>query len=276
VAGWINDVLKWLHDAVIQLSPAGQVLIYLVLLLAFLAIGALLQSYFWLIPLLPGRGDNVKTLKHERDRLKADLSRRADLVNGLSLIARDLAYMCSRRSDPRITWHHLWDTVVTITCEVMQRRKDYACRACVFVRIGEELVPAVASGYSAEGKTKLRLPVEGSVAGQAWMAGEALYCEDILSDKRFCKNPKTTRQYRSVACTPVISQGHVVAILNVDAMPAKAFTSEARDNLATLARTAALVYSEGREQDLELLPIESVDQVAATGEGGSAPDVYNA
>jgi GAF domain-containing protein len=249
----VQWILQELSGVLRQLSPGIQAVVLLIAL-ALIIVGSF-NSAYWLLTMLGKRDRGLPKQARERiDQLADQVRVKDELAAAQYLLARDLAYLCSKRGNSDKVWYTLWTSLNRAVITVMQRKQSYHCRACVLVRDGADLVPAVSDGYSVEGQEKLRLPVEGTLAGLCWSTAELVKSDDVLVDKRFVKNPKATRAYRSVLCAPVVVDGRTVAVLNVDALPKTAFKEVETADLLKLRDMARLVYAEGMREGLGLVP----------------------
>lgn len=113
-------------------------------------------------------------------------------------------------------------------------------RASIFLVEGENLVIRP-QGNDSEIPVGITLPIGVGIVGSVAKDGQALNLEDVYQDSRF--NPsvdmKTGYRTRTMLCTPVISQGRVIAVLQMINKSNGLFDSTDMEMLQTLSSLAA-------------------------------------
>lgn len=98
-------------------------------------------------------------------------------------------------------------------------------------------------GYSIEGKEKLRLNINESVAGKVFTSGEYKYIEDVTKDKLFKPNPKSTKKYYSLLCVPIVVNGSTIAVLSIDGSEKACFNEDDINYFKMFANQIAVIFS---------------------------------
>lgn len=113
-------------------------------------------------------------------------------------------------------------------------------RASIFLVEGDNLVIRP-QGNDSEIPVGITIPIGAGIAGSVAKDGQALNLEDVYQDSRF--NPsvdmKTGYRTRTMLCTPVISQGRVIAVLQMINKSNGLFDSTDMEMLQTLSSLAA-------------------------------------
>lgn len=244
---------------------------FVVVVVAIVVLLAIITRF---LVLRSSRLKHLKAVVAENRVLRRDSELMTLVAQTSELVTRDLLYLATSRSaNPWRTWDHVWHTLVAMTGRVMSRSEDYRTRVILFARRGQEedLVPTISYNLSAEGEEKLSLPARDSLAGNSLMLGTLQYCDDTSKDLRYARHPKTRRRYLSVACAPVVQDGRVVAVLSVDAKPAKAFSELDRRHLEGVAGLAGHIALAGNDlfgwNVIDLIDPAGAHETAPTKEG---------
>ena len=105
--------------------------------------------------------------------------------------------------------------------------------------------------------SKLRLPVEGSIAGLVYTTRRSYRTGDVLQDPNWLKVEEDPQKYRSLMCAPVIASDQMLGVLSIDSTEAEAFTEEDELSLGIFARQVAVI-----------LTLVEQEEVAGSGEKG--------
>jgi putative methionine-R-sulfoxide reductase with GAF domain len=121
----------------------------------------------------------------------------------------------------------------------MTKDKGNSLRIAIFCSEGEYLKIAHGSGYSPDGIKKLRLSLSSSSAGYCYTSKEKYFTDDVTSDPRYKRHPKSSREYFSLMCVPIQYEEEVIGILNVDGLKRKSFDRDDLDHLSYFASALA-------------------------------------
>jgi GAF domain-containing protein len=107
---------------------------------------------------------------------------------------------------------------------VLGKRGSDLTRICILEPKEGSLMITESVGYSAEGVANLVLPIHDSVAGECFECRRSRYVPDRRKEKGYKENPRRKRDYLSIACFPIECSGYIFGVLNIDAIPEKAFS----------------------------------------------------
>ncbi|HKJ38368.1 MAG TPA: GAF domain-containing protein [Anaerolineales bacterium] len=178
----------------------------------------------------------------EGARLYSDLRRRA---NQLTLIA-DVSNSVSES----LNLHTLMENVAALIHE----RFGYPHAYLFTVHPNRRLISYVAgSGERKEGLSGYTLPLDADTGIVSWVArnGRSILARDVKKDKRFLPSPLPPQDTRSELCVPLLFDGEVVGILDIQSDKVNAFSDEdlltfeaVADNIAVAIHNADLYRSE--------------------------------
>jgi len=86
------------------------------------------------------------------------------------------------------------------------------------------------------------------IAGRVAITGVPYNCRDTRKDPQF--EPLGTRDIRSLLCVPIVSQGRVTYVLNVDSLQARFFTLENQHFLSAIAGRVAVAIEAQNLRDI--------------------------
>lgn len=121
---------------------------------------------------------------------------------------------------------------------ILTKQKGNSHRVAIFVLDDDSknLKIYEGLGFSPEGKSQLRLPINDSHAGYVFNTGKALNDGDITGQgKHFKPNPKSKKIYHSLMCTPIIFLDKVIGVLSLDGEEKNSFTKDDEDYLKYFA-----------------------------------------
>jgi GAF domain-containing protein len=100
------------------------------------------------------------------------------------------------------------------------------------------------AGFSSDSYAeRLRLPLEGSVAGLAYTRGKSYRTGDVLKDPNWLRVEDDPQKYRALLCAPVVAGDRVLGVLSVDSTQVDAFTEEDELGLGIFARQVAVIIT---------------------------------
>lgn len=97
------------------------------------------------------------------------------------------------------------------------------------------------AGYSPEGVEKLRLSLANSKAGYCYMSGEVYYNADITLDSSYKRNPKSSREYKSILCIPIKYNGKTIGVLNIDGLLSDSFDKDDIDYITYFSNSISSI-----------------------------------
>ncbi|WP_018261584.1 PAS domain S-box protein [Methylobacterium sp. WSM2598] len=120
--------------------------------------------------------------------------------------------------------------------------------AAVELREGDELALRSARGSLAE-HVGLRIPVQGSLAGDCLLSGEPVICTDALQDPRV--NPEAAERFRTRSCllVPVARAGGVLGVVRLHSGRPGAFTPADLEVVRLFAGTVVAGLAEAGEAE---------------------------
>jgi serine phosphatase RsbU (regulator of sigma subunit)/putative methionine-R-sulfoxide reductase with GAF domain len=178
----------------------------------------------------------------EGARLYSDLRRRA---NQLSFVAE-----VSDRVSSSLDLHTLMENVAAL----IQERFGYPHAYLFAVHPNRRIIAYVAgSGERKEGLSGFTLPLDADTGIVSWVAreGKPILARDVKKDDRYLPSPLPPENTCSELCVPLLYDGKVVGILDIQADKINAFTDDdlttfeaVADNIAIAIHNADLYRSE--------------------------------
>lgn len=178
----------------------------------------------------------------EGARLYSDLRKRA---NQLTLIAE-----VSKSVSASLDLHTLMENVASL----IHDRFGYPHAYLFTVHPNRRLIAYVAgSGERKEGLSGFSLPLDAEKGIVSWVAreGQSILARDVKKDGRYLPSPLPPEDTRSELCVPLLYDGEVVGILDIQSDKVNAFSSEdlitfeaVADNIAVAIHNADLYRSE--------------------------------
>jgi serine phosphatase RsbU (regulator of sigma subunit)/putative methionine-R-sulfoxide reductase with GAF domain len=178
----------------------------------------------------------------EGARLYSDLRRRA---NQLSFVAE-----VSKSVSSSLDLYTLMENVASLIHE----RFGYPHAYLFSVHSNRRLIPYIAgSGERKEGLVGFTLPLDAEKGIVSWVAreGRPILSQDVRKDDRYLPSPVLPEDTRSELCVPLLYDGKVVGILDIQSDKTNAFTDEdlltfeaVADNIAIAVHNADLYRSE--------------------------------
>lgn len=96
-------------------------------------------------------------------------------------------------------------------------------------------------GYSKKGKKELRLDIKNSTAGIAYITENHQYTPDIRKDENFTPHPKSTKEYYSLLCVPIMVREKVVGVLSIDGSEVDCFSKDDIDFVKFFSSQIAII-----------------------------------
>lgn len=120
--------------------------------------------------------------------------------------------------------------------------KDNVHRVAVFHKHNEsELKILYGHGYSPEGKEHLRLGLYDSKAGYSFIQQEVFHSGDLTQDSSYVRNPKSSKQYHSLLCVPIIYENESIGVLSIDGLNVNSFHKDDIDYITYMANGISII-----------------------------------
>lgn len=191
------------------------------------------------------KGRNAfKQLKIEFDRLNSDSKQKTNVIKFVSDFNREIARLILlieqeegndyKEQQFKRFYAVILQSLTTVLCSC---RED-CNRAIIFVPDSEmerNLRVYESTGLSSEATDSLRLPYDESFAGKVFISGESMMSGDVTKSPYFKSNPKSNKEYNSLACVPIMIKNEVRGVLTIDAIPQNAFNKDSLVYLTTYA-----------------------------------------
>ncbi|MHA6258372.1 GAF domain-containing protein [Sporosarcina sp. CAU 1771] len=117
-------------------------------------------------------------------------------------------------------------------------------RVAVFYKVDyNNLKILYGAGYSPEGVEKLRLSLTNSKAGYSYINGKEYYNPDITKDASYERNPKSSREYKSLLCIPIKYNSKTIGILNVDGLLSNSFDRDDIDYITYFSNSISSILN---------------------------------
>ncbi|WP_164670977.1 GAF domain-containing protein [Virgibacillus doumboii] len=129
---------------------------------------------------------------------------------------------------------------------LMTKEKGNIHRVAIFHKNDNNCLKILwGSGYSPEGKEKLELSLHDSKAGYCFINNKE-YCNgDITQDPSYKRNPKSSREYKSLLCVPISYGGETIGVFNIDGLKSNSFDKDDIDYINYFANSISpLLYRE--------------------------------
>lgn len=101
------------------------------------------------------------------------------------------------------------------------------------------------SGYSPNGVRSLELNLESSKAGYCYKQKEIYINNNLETDTTFKRNPKSSKNFESLLCVPILYNERVLGVLNIDGLLKDSFDKDDIDYITYFCNAfAPLLYQE--------------------------------
>lgn len=129
---------------------------------------------------------------------------------------------------------------------LITKQRDNTHRVAIFHQFDNESLKILhGSGYSPEGVEKLKLGLKNSKAGYCFINEEQYYNKDITNDSSYVRNPKSSKEYKSLLCVPITYNNKTIGVLNIDGLKSNSFDKDDIDYITYFANSISpLLYKE--------------------------------
>ncbi|MDR7521703.1 MAG: GAF domain-containing protein [Armatimonadota bacterium] len=148
-------------------------------------------------------------------------------------------YEAARATSGTLDLHTVLDSLIAVTCRAFGYETGTVC--LIDPDSGDLVVEAV-YGYP-EPVTGRRLPAGVGIVGWVARMGTPLVVDDVLSDARYVRRDERTRSELAV---PLIAEGKVLGVINVESTRLAAFGQRDLRLLTTLASYAVMAIQNAR------------------------------
>lgn len=136
----------------------------------------------------------------------------------------------------------IYNAILLALVSVLKLCQEDINRTIIFIPDGEvnpvELKVYKGLGISLEAHNNLRLAINRTIAGRAFVNSLPEVCGDVSNSPFFTVNPRSSAEYSSLICAPIIINGRTVGVLSVDATSKDAFN---RDSILYLEAFAGII-----------------------------------
>lgn len=192
--------------------------------------------------------DLKKALRESLEQFKViseDSKQKAQWLKLQNTIMREILYIkaCESRERDVAIQHALETTVLPNAISILTVGKENVVRGAVLIPEGESLKIFAGNGYSSEGKLNLRLSIDTTVAGTVFQSKKYIYEKDVTKSQTWAKNPKASKEYRSLVCLPILIKDECVGVLNFDGENIDCFNKDDIDAMMLLANNIAVMLA---------------------------------
>jgi putative methionine-R-sulfoxide reductase with GAF domain len=220
------------------------------LLISFILLGLLyLVAQIYRI-IFPSKYEKlIREYKKTNEQLSADSEHKSFIFTLLDQINREIPTLIklkennSAELDERAR-HIIHNMIVDQIPLALKSMKNIRHRCAVFIVDNSDyskLMIFEGCGYSLDGKEKLRLEINNSMAGEVFRTGKIKYSGDVSKEKSFKPHPKATKKYRSLLCVPVIVRDQVIGVLSLDGSEKDCFTQDDIDYVRIFSNLLAII-----------------------------------
>jgi putative methionine-R-sulfoxide reductase with GAF domain len=193
--------------------------------------------------------DYIQEYKQSLEQVSADSGQKSVILTLLDQVNKEIPKLVSYKDAgdiEKLTSHaeKIIDMVIEQIPLSLKSIKNINHRCAVFITDSKDtkkLRMYDGCGYSIEGKEKLRLELNNSIAGKAFISGELVYCKDVTKEPGFSPNPKATKKYMSLVCAPVKTGDNVLAALSVDGSESDCFNEDDLEYIQIFANQLAII-----------------------------------
>ena len=128
---------------------------------------------------------------------------------------------------------------------IITRERQNQLRIAVFYKVDEKLKILHGYGYSPGGLKNLEHSFTNSKAGYCYINKEIYICNDLDTDPTFKRNPKSSKEFNSLLCVPIIYNERILGVLNIDGLLKDSFDKDDIDYITYFCNAfAPLLYQE--------------------------------
>lgn len=254
----IKDVLDWLNgtksfqvfDELLsnQVRNISPVVLNVILMIIFTLVVAYFIARIWKVFKSPNM-KLIKKYKNHFDKTDADSKQKSFVLTLMDQVNKEIPKLVELRTNLKHEELNqragkIIDLVVERVRLFIRSASPDSHRCAVLILDSDDplnLKIYEGSGYSIEGKEKLRLNVQKSIAGKAFTTGEYQYIKDTKKDKDFIPNPKSSKDFRSLLCIPIKVNETVLAVFNIDGAQPDCFTKDDIGYVQIFANQIAII-----------------------------------
>lgn len=249
----MDSVLYFIKDIVNSVPYGKHTILALLIILIFIAI------YFTIIRFM--QGDNVTLLwemislqpnkvidelkkscdsyRSQFEEINQIAEQKNNILKHVYDVSTEITTLMNIRNRSTFTQrkNKLLDMILYFISSNLTKQKENFHRVAIFIpdKNSKHLRIYRAMGYSAEGVTKLRLPISNSFAGQVFRTGKPLNSGQVQKEKIYLKIPETKTEYKSLVCVPIIVNGECRGVLSMDGKQSNSFDLDDADYLRYFA-----------------------------------------
>ncbi|KAA0547417.1 GAF domain-containing protein [Bacillus sp. BGMRC 2118] len=173
---------------------------------------------------------------NEYDRLKSNVLK---LLNQTYLTLPSLECYKSNVVKLERNLNLFYDFFLPGIISTITKERDNQHRIAIFIKDSSTLKILRGNGYSLEGLKRLSLNVHNSKAGHAFINNIAYFNNNLTADPSYVRNPKATKEYKSLLCVPIVYNEDVIGILNIDGLKENSFDKDDADYITYFANALA-------------------------------------
>ncbi|BCB04728.1 GAF domain-containing protein [Bacillus sp. KH172YL63] len=235
-----------LSNQVINLNPKF-------FLFSLYLIGAIIILY-WAVKIYkmykaPG-SELIKEYKLDLEKTMADSKQKSQIMTLMDQVNKEIPelHKLSGLSDKTLLisrGRKVTDMIIEQIPLTLKSMKNIRHRCAVFAVDPDDpdnLKIFEGCGFSINGKEKLRLKIDSSIAGNVFSSGEYSYCKDLTKEKDFKPHPKATKSYSSLLCVPIKIDGFTLAVLSIDGSETDCFSPDDISYFQIFSNQLAIIF----------------------------------
>jgi putative methionine-R-sulfoxide reductase with GAF domain len=153
--------------------------------------------------------------------------------------------------------HNFYNFFLPGLVSIITKQRDNNHRIAIFTLQGRCLKIHQGYGYSPAGVENLELCLDKSKAGYSFRNKEMYYSPDITADPTYVKNPKSSKEYKTLLCIPILYAEQVIGVLNVDGVMYNSFDKDDINYITYFANAVApLLHMELTHKVQESVPLK--------------------
>ncbi|WP_438435385.1 GAF domain-containing protein [Gorillibacterium sp. sgz500922] len=183
--------------------------------------------------------ETIEKQRQAFDKLNELTKQRLQIIKILNqLSVENTKYLCSGLSVNNAK--AVYACILHMIAMVMKKNWDMPRVAVFRIDANDELYIHEGCGYSTEGKEKLRLSLNNSSAGYVFRTGEIYHSGNVETPgNSYKKNPKSSRNVKSLICVPIKCDMMKLGVLSVDSQENDTFSDDDKDYLVYFANALA-------------------------------------
>lgn len=215
-----------------------------IILIVFYVIGRIWRMFY-----PSANAKLIREYKKTNEQLSADSQQKSLIFTLLDQINREIPTLIKLKEEnlPQLderARHIIHNMIVDQIPLALKSTKNIRHRCAVFIVDNSDyskLMIFEACGYSLEGKEKLRLDINNSMAGEVFRTGKLKYSGDITKEKSFNPHPRATKKYYSLLCAPIKVRDQVIGVLSLDGSEKDCFTQDDVDYVRIFSNLLAII-----------------------------------